>query len=302
LAEGGRGRLPYYAYRAGAAAARSMPGPMASSAARAAGMTFAGAMRGRRAMVARHLRRVHGQQLDGIALQREVQRSFDAYARYWMELFRLPSMTPEEIDARMSYEGLGHLDEAVAAGKGAILVAPHLGNYDFGGVWLAQRGVVITAVAEAVEPPELFAWFRQAREERGVHIEPLGPDAGRPLLRALRAGEVLGLVCDRDIGGGGVAVEFFGERTLLPAGPATLALRTGAPILPSTIYFSGRRGHHGVVRPPIPVERTGSLRTDVVTVTQEIARQLETMIRRAPSQWHLFQPNWPSDPGYARHV
>jgi KDO2-lipid IV(A) lauroyltransferase len=95
--------------------------------------------------------------------------------------------------------------------------------------------------------------------------------------------------------GGGTEVEFFGERTTLPSGPATLALRTGAPLLPAAIYFRGRRLHHGVMRPPVPVERTGRLRDDVALVTQLLARELEELIRVAPDQWHLLQPNWPSD-------
>jgi phosphatidylinositol dimannoside acyltransferase len=85
----------------------------------------------------------------------------------------------------------------------------------------------------------------------------------------------------------------------LPGGPATLALRTGAPILPTAVYFTGRRdGHLGLVRPPLPMARTGRLRDDVAHLTQALAYELEGLIRRAPEQWHLLQPNWPSDPGY----
>jgi len=118
-------------------------------------------------------------------------------------------------------------------------------------------------------------------------------------LQALKRNEIVCLLSDRNIGPGGVEVEFFGERTKLPAGPATLALRTGAPLLPVAVYFTGERnGHLGLVRPPVPVERRGSLREDVVRVTQALAAELEHVIRRAPEQWHLFQPNWPSDPGW----
>ena len=104
------------------------------------------------------------------------------------------------------------------------------------------------------------------------------------------------LLSDRDIRGGGIEVEFFGEKTTMPAGPATLALRTGAPLLPTGVYFTSRRnGHLAVVRPPLPIERTGRLRDDVVRVTQDLAHELEDLIRRAPEQWHLMQPNWPAD-------
>jgi KDO2-lipid IV(A) lauroyltransferase len=103
------------------------------------------------------------------------------------------------------------------------------------------------------------------------------------------------LLCDRDLTGDGIEVEFFGERTTLPAGPATLALRTGAALLPTAVYFRPRGGHHAVVLPPIPTQREGRLRDDVARATQDLAHRFEELIRAAPEQWHLMQPNWPSD-------
>ncbi len=118
-------------------------------------------------------------------------------------------------------------------------------------------------------------------------------------MKALRANEAVCLLCDRDLDRTGIEVEFFGERTTLPAGPATLSIRTGAPLLPVGCYFTSRyNGHHTIVRPAVPTVRRGGLRDDVARVTQALARELEFLIRRAPEQWHLFQPNWPSDPGY----
>jgi KDO2-lipid IV(A) lauroyltransferase len=153
----------------------------------------------------------------------------------------------------------------------------------------------MTAVAEPVDPPELYDWFVSQRQRLGLTIVPLG-DAGGALLRTLRGGGLVGLLCDRDIVGNGVEVEFFGERTTLPAGPATLALRTGAALLPAAVYGGpGRRYHTGVILPPVEAVRTGRLRADVTRLTQQVARDLESLIRRAPDQWYLFQPNWPSD-------
>lgn len=157
----------------------------------------------------------------------------------------------------------------------------------------------MTVVVERIEPPKLFDWFVDLRAELGMTVVPLGPQAGRAVLEALRKNEVVCLLSDRNIGGGGIPVEFFGEQTRLPAGPATLSLRTGAPLLPTAVYFTPRHdGHLGVIRPPVTLERTGKLRDDVAAVTQAMAHEFERLIRRAPSQWHLFQPNWPSDPGY----
>jgi KDO2-lipid IV(A) lauroyltransferase len=131
-------------------------------------------------------------------------------------------------------------------------------------------------------------------------VVPLGDGAATAVMKALKANEVVCLLCDRDLERNGVEVEFFGERTTLPAGPAMLGLRTGAPVLPTGVYFTPRyNGHHAIVRPPLTASRLGGgLRDDVARVTQSLARELEFLIRRAPDQWHLFQPNWPSDPGY----
>jgi KDO2-lipid IV(A) lauroyltransferase len=103
------------------------------------------------------------------------------------------------------------------------------------------------------------------------------------------------LLSDRDLAGDGIEVEFFGERTTLPAGPATLAVRTGAPLVPAGVYFRDHGGHFAKIGPPLPVQREGRLRDDVGRITQDLARRFEELIRMAPEQWHLMQPNWPSD-------
>jgi len=284
------------AFKLGSTAVRFVPAPVATLGARAIGAAMGFGDAERRRMVERHQQRVHGGALSPSALRRAVQRTFDSYARYWVELFRLPSLSAADLDAGMSYEGFEHVVAARAAGRGAILVIPHLGCWDWAGAWVATQGVPITVIVEPLDPPEVFEWFADVRRELGMTVVPLGPDAGTASIRALKNNELLCLLSDRGIGGGLVEVDFFGERTELSAGAATLALRTGAPILPVAAYYRGAM-HHGVVRPPIPVSRTpgASLRDDVQRITQLVAAELEALIRKAPEQWHLMQPNWPSD-------
>ena len=150
-------------------------------------------------------------------------------------------------------------------------------------------------VVEPVTPPELFEWFVEVRAAMGMEVVALGPKAASAALRALRDNWLLALVCDRDLQGDGVEVEFFGERTTMPAGPATLALRAGSVIVPVAVYFRPQGGHHAVVRPPLDTTRQGSVREDVTRITQALAAEFEGLISAQPQQWHLLQPNWPSD-------
>lgn len=288
-------RAAVVGYKAGSAFANALPAPVASGLARSLSVPFALGLRSRRLMIGRHLQRVYGGSLSGWQLERKIQQAFDSYARYWMESFRLSQTDRERLEAGMSWEGVGHVEDGYAAGNGVIMALPHLGGWDFGGAWFATAGYPATVVVETLEPPELFEWFVEFRRNLGLNVVAHGPKAGTAVLAALRRNELVGLVCDRDLERNGVEVEFFGERTTLPAGPATLALRTGAVLLPTAVYFEGR-GHRGVVRPPIPTHRSGDgLRADVARITQTMAHELEALIRRSPEQWHLLQPNWPSD-------
>jgi KDO2-lipid IV(A) lauroyltransferase len=242
-------------------------------------------------MIARHLGRITGAPVsDG-----QVDRAFASYGRYWMESFRLPGAGTTGLEAAMCYEGIDNLEEARGLGRGVIMAMPHLGAWDWGGAWLSASGFPLTVVAELLEPPELFDWFAAWRRRVGMTVVPLDRSAGSVTLATLRRGEIVGLLCDRDLTGDGVEVDFFGERTHLPAGPATLALRTGAPLLPCCVLFEGDH-HRGIVQPPLDTSRRGGhLRDEVRRVTQDLADALAALIRRAPEQWHVFQPNWPCD-------
>jgi len=249
----------------------------------------------RRKMVERHLRRTKSAELSGQDMQKSIDEVFASYATYWFQSFRLPGMTSEQILKDFDYEGEPHLAEALKAEVGPIMALPHLGGWEWSAFWITKiRGIPLTAVVEPLEPPEVFEWFKKFRSSLGMKVVPLGASAGSEVINALKSKEMVVLLCDRHVGGAGVEVEFFGEKTLLPAGPATLALRTGAPLCPAAVYIQGN-GVYGVLRPLIKVERQGRLRDDVQRITQELAYEFEALIRKAPEQWHLLQPNWPSD-------
>jgi KDO2-lipid IV(A) lauroyltransferase len=283
------------AYRSAAWLAQHLPGGLVEGGAPLLAGWYALRSTDRRRMVERHQRRIDPT-LEGRELRRRAQAVYRSYARYYAESFRLPAISPEELDRRVTVEGYEHYEEAMSGELGALAVLPHIGSWEWWAYWLARVvGQQPGAVVERLEPPALFDWFVSFREQIGMNIIPLGPDAGKGVTQALKDHQIVALLSDRDIAGGGIEVKFFGEETTLPAGPAVLALRSGAPLLPMALYDRPGGMHHAVVKPVLNVERQGSFREDVSRVTQDIAVVLEELIRAAPDQWHLLQPNWPSD-------
>ncbi len=294
-----REALVVASYRSAAAVAPRLPRRVSENGAALLAKVLRRTMVDKGQMLRRHQQRLATAQLghpisDG-ELDQRVDAAFASYARYWVDSFRLVGLDTAGLAREIEIDGLENADAASAGGKGGIAVMPHIGAWDLGGAWFADR-YPLTVVAERLEPPALFDWFVAMRKRNGMEIVALGdPTAGTALLARLRSGGMIGLLCDRDIAGGGVEVEFFGERTTMAAGPATLSLRTGAPLLPTAVYQRPGQRALGVIRPPIAFEATGRLRADVAALTQLIANELEALILRAPEQWHVLLPNWPSD-------
>ena len=298
----GNDALTTAGYRLASLAAKLSPTPILSGTAFALSGPLALSMRSKRHMVERHLRRILPT-ASSLTIRQLTQASFESYARYYLETFRLSQIPMRRINQAFTVEGMEHIERSAEAGKGTILALPHLGGWEWAGRWLVGQGYTLTAVVERLDNEDLFDWFLGVRKELGFNIIPLDDRAGIAVNEALRENHVVALLCDRDIPRDGVRngaqVRFFGEATSVPSGPAFFALRTGAPIVPLATYFTNRLdGHHAVVRPAIHGQREGSLRDDVTRISQIVTSEIESLIRRAPEQWHLFQPNWPSDPGY----
>ena len=296
LLSAGRDRLIDLGYAAGWRGMRSLPGPLASV-----------AFRGGADLASRHdgpgvrqlranLRRVVGPVMPERDLDDLVRDAVRSYARYWMETFRLPSMSPASILARVQTQGAEHIDAAVDAGRGIILALPHSGNWDVAGIWLIDRGVRFTTVAERLQPESLFDRFVRFREGLGMEIVPLSGGrraASEVLGDRLRAGGCVCLLADRDLGASGVPVTFFGEPTRMPPGPALLAATTRAVLLPVTVYYTKNGWGQWIGAPIEP--GTGRLRDRVVGATQQLADRFAERIARHPIDWHMMQKLWLAD-------
>jgi phosphatidylinositol dimannoside acyltransferase len=285
------GRWVERGYAAGWRLVRALPEPVGRAAFRVAADT---AYRRRGPGVQRlerNLRRVVGPDVELDGLLRAGLRS---YARYWLEAFRLPVLSREQRLRRFRLGGEETLAEAVAAGTGAVVALPHAGNWDVAGAWVAAKGWPITTVAERLRPEGLYERFLAFREGLGIRIIPLNGGQRPPLElleEALKEGHVVPLLADRDLSARGIEVEFFGGRTRMPAGPAILALRTGAPLFVADMWYE-RDAACARLHGPLPLPTEGGLDQRVRTLTQQIADRLAAGIAANPADWHMLQKLW----------
>jgi lauroyl/myristoyl acyltransferase len=293
----GRNRIPStelladWGYAAGWQLVRAMPELLARNAF-GAGARYA-ALGGGPEQLRKNLARVIG--TTPAEVPDDLMRaSLASYARYWREAFRLPSMDLTAVADRLDrvFQGAEHFAAAHAAGRGAVMALPHSGNWDMAGVWLAQNYGTFTTVAERLKPESLYDRFIDYRESLGFEVLPLSGGERPPLevlAERLRDNRFVCLMADRDLTRSGVQVDFFGEPTRLPAGPAKLAIATGSPLHPAHVYYDG---DDCVV---VIGEQLDTSSGDIGRVTQALADRFAENIAAHPQDWHMLQPQWLAD-------
>jgi phosphatidylinositol dimannoside acyltransferase len=291
-------------FAAGWRAVRMLPEPAARAAFDAAGRRAARRDgRGVRQLRA-NLRVVTG--LDGDELDRLTEAALRSYARYWQEAFRLPALGPRRIVEGCTVPGAEHLERCRAERRGMVMALPHSGNWDAAGVWFVDwlRGPFYT-VAERLEPESLYRRFLAYRESLGMRVLPL-TGGERPTTDVLREwvadGGAACLLVDRNLGGGGVPVRFFGRTATMPGGPALLADRTGAGLFPVVCQFDGA-GWRMVIHPEVPLDPGLRLRDRLTAAMQGVADAFGTSIAQRPEDWHVLGRIWadvPPDPPRGR--
>jgi KDO2-lipid IV(A) lauroyltransferase len=226
-----------------------------------------------------------------------------SYARYWMEVFRLPVISRERILAdTVSNGGEQAAFAQQAAGRGVVFALPHTGNWEVAGAWIIASGAgKFTTVAERLKPESVFLRFLAFRESLGFEVLPATGGNSRfgVLAQRLRAGGMVCLPADRDVTGGGIEVEFFGQKARMMGGAAALAVQTGAALMPAVLWFEGR-GWGVDIYPEIPVPAEGSRRDKIAALTQQMARTFEAGIAAHPQDWHMLQRVFAEDFGPGR--
>jgi lauroyl/myristoyl acyltransferase len=283
------GHLTDWGYAAGWRVVRAMPELVARNAF-GAGAHYA-ARNGGPKQLRKNLARVLGVEParvpDGL-----IRASLASYARYWREAFRLPTMDHEALGRELSVLDIERVWAALDAGRGAILALPHSGNWDMAGVWLMQNHGTFTTVAERLKPESLYHRFIAYRESLGFEVLPLTGGERPPfevLCERLRDNRVVCLMAERDLSRTGVQVNFFGEPTRMPAGPAKLAIETGAALFPVHCWYEP--GGWGMRVYPELDASSG----DVTVITQALADRFARNIAAHPADWHMMQPQWLAD-------
>ncbi|MER6183965.1 phosphatidylinositol mannoside acyltransferase [Streptomyces sp. NPDC001652] len=220
-----------------------------------------------------------------------------SYLRYWMESFRLPAWSKERVRGGFDPKDLHHLTEGLASGRGVVLALPHMANWDLAGAWVTtQLETPFTTVAERLKPETLYDRFVAYREGLGMEVLPhSGGTAFGTLARRLRDGGLVCLVAERDLSSSGVEVQFFGEATRIPAGPALLAQQTGALLLPVTLWYDDSPVMRGRVHPPVEVPETGTRAEKTSVMAQALADVFASGIADHPEDWHMLQRLWLKD-------
>ena len=257
-----------------------------------AGRTWYRTAAERRALVTENLRRVSeatGRPTSGPALRRLVERAFAEHARYYLELLRAPHYPIARIEQFVSVDEWGRWEPVLAGG--VVVALPHFGNFEPYGTLVAKQGIRALAPVEEIRPRVLFEFLRARRGVGRIELVPL-QRARRPMTEALKRHEVVALVADRDLDGGGAPVTFFGHETTMPTGPAVLALMTGTSLIAGASWRTGRDRFRARAW-SIDVQPSGNRRADAAAITQAMARRFEEAIDIAPEQWWgAFQPIW----------
>lgn len=219
-----------------------------------------------------------------------VYKAMRSSLRYWCDTFRLPDWTAERISKTVTTTNEYLLLDAIAAGKGAIVTLPHVGNYDHAAAYFCGKGARIVTVAEHLKPEALFKKFMDYRAAFGMEALPLDGRVIPTLAQRLRSGCVVALAADRDLSRTGIDVTFFGGPARMPAGPAILALKTDAPLICVMISYTETGIHIDFELVPIPTE--GSENERVAQIVQNSADLFAQGIARFPHDWHMMQRIW----------
>jgi KDO2-lipid IV(A) lauroyltransferase len=252
----------------------------------------------RRAIAKDNFAHVLGKPPDDPAVRRVARGALRNYVCYLRDVMIYPSLSTAELEGRITIHHPEHFEQALALGKGAIIVSAHFGNMDMPSAILASRFRPIALVSETLRPKQLMDYLTRIRGQRNVNMHPYDR-APRKIIEALKRNEMSAFLIDFGITHHfdihTVPVTFFGTKTNFPSGPAQLSMLTGAPMIIGEAHMGEDRHIHVYTYPPLYVARTGNRQRDLQDAMQQVARRMEEFIRAYPDQWYMFRPMWRKD-------
>jgi len=219
-----------------------------------------------------------------------VSKAMRSYMRYWCDTFRFPDWSAQRVSATVSVTNEHLLLDAIAAKTGVIVSLPHAGNWDHAGAYFCAKGINLVTVAERLKPEKLFLKFLEYRQAMGMEVLPLDGKVMGTLAQRLGQGALVALVADRDLSRSGIAVEFFGGSSRMPAGPALLTIKSKAPLITAFVSYTESGIHIDFNEVLIP--STGSDDERVHQIVQTTAQHFEAGISKHPEDWHMLQRIW----------
>jgi len=286
-------RLPLLgaSYQAGARILRVLPAELRHAAAAPGGAAWFWLSAGQRRAALDNYAAVLGRERSDPEVARVARRAFQNYGRMLIDFLLIGDLTRDDLMQRMTIGGRDHLDAALALGRGAIMAVPHMGSWDMAGAFGGALGYPVSAVAERF-PGSLNAAVVRTRQRFGLNVITAGRSAIRAITKALQANGVVALLCDLEHGPG-VNVRFFDRRSVVPGGPAAIALKTGAVLLPACQYATAPGRYHIHMDPPL----TWSDGETKERLMQRVVTRFEDFIRERPDQWYAFRPMFARDLG-----
>ncbi|MDE0040852.1 MAG: lysophospholipid acyltransferase family protein, partial [Candidatus Poribacteria bacterium] len=223
-------------------------------------------------------------------------RCFQNLGKNFIEFIRFPHTSSEKNREIVTFEGKAHIDGALAQGNGAIILTGHFGNWELLAANLVEQVAPLTPVARRLRSRRLDALVRSWRVAAGYSTIDRD-NAARDILRCLKRNELIGVLVDVDTSVEGVFVDFFGRPAFTPYSPVAIALKTGAPVLPTFIIRQPDDSHRVIVEPPLKLKKTGNRDQDFLSNTQMFTGIIESYVRRYPEQWIWMHERWKKQPG-----
>jgi KDO2-lipid IV(A) lauroyltransferase len=218
-------------------------------------------------------------------------RMFRNFAKYLVDFFRFEKLDSEYVKKNIFIENRQYSEQALAKGKGVIVLSAHIGNWELGGAAVSLSGYPLWVVVLPHKNKKVNAFFDYQRKSKGINVVPLGM-AVRRCFEILKGNNMLALVGDRDFNENGIVINFFGKSAIFPEGPAAFSLKTGAVILPVFMVRNEDDSFTLKIEKPIEFTPSQNKEKDITELIKHYKVIIEDYIRKYPDQWYMFRRFW----------